>query len=528
MIMSMSERESSPGNESSLGNESFKGRRVVIMGLGRFGGGAGAARYLAEQGAHVLVTDCADAEELRKSVDELSDLSLEYRLGGHCVSDLDGCDLVVVNPSVQRQRSAFFAEIKRRCIPWTTEINLFLERCPARIIGVTGTAGKSTVVSMIHEILRRSNEAPRRGNSRWRSYLGGNIGRSLLSELSDMTPEDVVVLELSSYQLSSLTQIKRRPDISVFTAIWPNHLDWHVTYESYLEAKLNLISPAGHASASHATSGHGSASHASAGFDPAGLASAGHTSGYDGSAGGDSGDYERTVIVGTDDPEVRPKIERLAKAQCLRVVDATIDDVSYVLRIPGSHTQLNARCAAAACRAVGVDEDVIQAGLECFEGLRHRLQWVARVDGLDYYNDSKATTTRAVLQALTGFDRPIVLLAGGMGRGESLDAFARSVAGCAKAVICFGDVAHDLHGAMKATAAVAATGVIAASAEAASTERAASLILHQATDLAGAVAIARQVASTGDVVVMSPGFQSYDTFLNYEHRGDAFIRIVLG
>ena len=192
ILSSRSARSSRPdATPPRAGDVSLRGKRVVVMGLGRFGGGVGVSRWLAHQGARVLVTDLADHAALDGSLAQLAELPIEYRLGSHDDRDLQGADLLVVNPAVHKERSEFFQEAVARGIPWTTEINLFLDRCPGRVIGVTGTVGKSTTAAMIHRILTGRGGQPMHpvGRAGFRVYLGGNIGGSLMEDLATMSPQ---------------------------------------------------------------------------------------------------------------------------------------------------------------------------------------------------------------------------------------------------------------------------------------------------------------------------------------------------
>ena len=201
------------------------------MGLGRHGGGLAAARYLAEQGAVVTVTDLADAAALAESLSALADVPIaQFHLGGHRETDFIFPDLIVVNPAVRPDSPWVAARAASAQI--TSEIELFLAACPAPVIGVTGTAGKSTTASMIAAIIRAA------GRPVW---LGGNIGRSLLGELPRIGPDDRVVLELSSFQLHWLSEAARWPRWGVLTNFAPNHLDWHGSVERYRAAKQRLL-----------------------------------------------------------------------------------------------------------------------------------------------------------------------------------------------------------------------------------------------------------------------------------------------
>ena len=208
-------------------------KRVTVIGLGRFGGGVGVTRWLARTGAKVLVTDNQSPEILTTSLEQISDLNVELRLGRHDEADFRDTDLVVVNPAV-RDDSPFLQAARAANVPLTTEINLFVERCPARSIGVTGSVGKSTIAAMTEHVLK--NILTDR-----RIWLGGNIGRCLLDDLDTIQAEDLVVLELSSFQLLRTPIVRWSPHIAVITNVTPNHLDWHGAFAAYLAAKLNII-----------------------------------------------------------------------------------------------------------------------------------------------------------------------------------------------------------------------------------------------------------------------------------------------
>ena len=216
------------------------GRRVLVWGLGRLGGGVGATRWLVEQGGEVTVMDAAGERDLAQSVASLAGLPVRFRLGIEDTSLLGSTDLVVVNPAVNKRRSPFFACLARSGVPWTTELNLFMQRCPGFVVGITGTYGKSTTASMIATVLRAAAHEPK-------VFLGGNIGRSLLTELPGATnrrgiqPCDWVVVEMSSAQLEDLPRIDARPKAAVITNISPHHLDRHGSFDAYLKVKCGIV-----------------------------------------------------------------------------------------------------------------------------------------------------------------------------------------------------------------------------------------------------------------------------------------------
>jgi len=381
-----------------VGQQGLRDKRVVVMGLGRFGGCIGVTRWLVSQGAHVTVTDMADAASLAGSVAQLDGLGVQFHLGGHDLADLDGADLLVVSPAVDKRKSAFFMAAAARGVPWTSEMNLFLERAPARLIGVTGSAGKSTTCAMIYHVLgavERAGGAPFR-----RAWFGGNIGRSLLADLPAMRPDDVVVLELSSFQLEDAAAVRISPSIGMVLNISPNHLDRHGDEESYLDAKLNIVR-----------------------FQKPG----------------------QIAIAGPEDPRLAGRIVEITEQTGARAVAVSVDR-RFALCVPGRHNQVNAACAATVCRCLGIEEGDIAQALASYRSLRHRLEHVGTWRGVDFYNDSKSTTPEATITAVEAMDRPAVVIVGGFDKGLPLEGTGgagqgggvlwcggRSVCGCGRA-----------------------------------------------------------------------------------------------
>ena len=210
----------------------LKNRRVTILGLGRHGGGVAAARYLRWAGAEVTVTDLADEQALGESVAQLGDVAIEkFSLGRHHEEDFRSAEMVVVNPAV-KPGNRFVQMARQAGAKITSETELFLDACRGKVIGVTGTVGKSTTAAMTAALLQAGGR---------RTWLGGNIGHSLLADLPQIREDHFVVLELSSFQLHWLGDEARWPSMAVVTNCLPNHLDWHDTWEHYVEAKQRLI-----------------------------------------------------------------------------------------------------------------------------------------------------------------------------------------------------------------------------------------------------------------------------------------------
>ena len=359
--------------------QSLPGRRVTVVGLGRFGGGVGVARWLAGQGAVVTVSDQADEASLAESVRQLDGCGVTFHLGGHVEADFLEADVLVVNPAVPKDSSLIKAA-EAAGVPRTSEINLFLQRCAAPVVGVTGSVGKSTTTAMAGEILSRQ----------FTTHVGGNIGGSLLDELDSIEADHVVVLELSSFQLEDLPLVGISPHVAVVTNLQPNHLDRHGTMAAYAGAKKNIFA---YQDATDVLVLNR--------FDEAVAAWAGEAAG------------KVTWFDAADEP--------------------------FELTVPGAHNQANAQAAWEAARPFGVERAVAAEALKAFGGLAHRLQVVADRDGVRYVNDSKCTTPGGAIVALDAFEsRRCIIIVGGYDKGVSFDELGHALAERAKAVVAIG------------------------------------------------------------------------------------------
>ena len=445
------------------------------MGLGRFGGGSGVARWLAGQGAKVLVTDTKAAAELAEPAAELADLvaagSVSLRLGGHREDDFVKTDLVIANPAVPHPWVDGYLTLAGEAgVPINTEIGLLLERLPnpANTIGITGTVGKSTTTAMIAHGLMHTDDG---GGV----ALGGNIGVSLLERLdakaaSPITARTTVVLELSSFMLYWIGRVQQwSPRIAVVTNIGDNHTDWHGTFLHYVESKKQLL-----ANLPHAARG-GVAVLGRSVADWAGVAAA-----------------RGARVVLTDDQPFPGK-----------------------LVLPGRHNAVNAQQAVVACAAYrpNVDSAQLAEAVGNFPGLEHRLELVREVRGVRYFNDSKCTTPEACLTAIealrdeaTGGIGHIHLIAGGYDKHTDLSAVMKLARGLA-GMYCIG-----------------ATGPVLACAEASDGAHQGHVELCNMLENAVTAATAR--AKPGDVVLLSPACASWGQFANYEFRGRKFVELV--
>jgi len=358
------------------------GKRVTVVGLGRFGGGIGATRWLCRQGAKVTVSDSADAEQLADAIRAIDGCGATLHLGGHVENDFVAADLLVVSPAVPRDHS-LVAAAERAGVARTTEINLFLQRCEAPIVGVTGSVGKSTTTAMVGSILAGS----------FTTHVGGNIGRSLLEELPAIRAEHVVVLELSSFQLEDLPLVGIGPRVAVVTNLAPNHLDRHGTMAAYADAKKNIFrfqSP------------------------------------------------QDVLVLNRADAEVASWVDE-ARGHVELFEPAPDQRHAFGLAVPGAHNQADAQAAWAAAKQFGVERPAAADALRGFKGLPHRLQLVADRNGVRYYNDSKCTTPAGAVVALEAFEtRRTIIIAGGYDKHVSFEQLGAVIAARAKALVATG------------------------------------------------------------------------------------------
>lgn len=446
--------------------ESLSGRNVTVLGLGRFGGGVGVARWLARQGARVTATDLAKEADLRESVAALDGLGIRFVLGRHEDGDLYGADLVVVNPAV-KPTSPHLVEIKRRGVPWTIELQLFLDRCPAPWIGVTGTKGKGTTTRLTAELMRAEGRA---------AWVGGNIGGSLLDDLDRIGPEDRVVLELSSYQLKDLRLAGRALAVCL-TNLSQDHLDYHGSMEAYAGAKRRLFSEVAPDAAAALPADRS---------DLLAWATPG-----------------RRVSFGSRAPG--PRAARAGN----EVIDIAWDGEETAIPVggrlmPGPHNLLNmaAACATALGAMGGLPED-LEGWALVLTGLKpvaHCMEALGERSGVLFVNDSKATAPDAAIAALSSYDRPIVAIAGGSTKQADLAPLASALAVSARAAFLTGPAGRQIERHLRGTP----------------------LRARFCERFDDAVRGALAEARPGDVVLLSPGCASYDQFTNYIERGERF------
>jgi len=435
------------------------GKKVLIIGLKRTG--VSVARFIAQRGGHVCITDRQPEENLAAELAGLADLKPDLRLGTEDLTLLAGVDLVIPSPGVPRTAPLLTAAVQQQ-IPVWSEIELAFRFLHCPVLAVTGTNGKSTTTMLLGELLRESGK---------RVFVGGNLGTPLLDAANG--EYEVAIAEVSSFQLEWVDQF--RPRIGLWLNLTEDHLDRHGTLAAYGEAKRALFLR------QHSTDWMVVNRN-----DPdvwrltQGLPGRVFSFGWNPVAQGAWIDPQaRTLFVKKEDQELRFAFDRL--------------------RLHGRHNLENVMAAVSAATLWGVPQEVSAPVLATFSGLPHRLEWVATKRGVTYFDDSKGTNVGAVVQSLASFTGPIILLAGGVDKGGDYGPLRELARAKVKLLILFGEAREVI---------AAALG-----------EETDTVMVNT---LAEAVQQAAAVAGTGDTVLLSPACASFDQFRNYAHRGEVF------
>ncbi len=453
-----------------MGEGLFRDKKILVMGLGRFGGGVDVVKFACEQEAKVIVTDLAKQDALAESISQLKGFDVEYHLGSHEPADFEQADIVVANPAVPLDNK--FLQLARKAgRKVTSQIELFFELCPGKIIGITGANGKSTTTALTAHLLRGGYESRVTSHQRRVTvWLGGNIGNEpMLMIVGKIKPDDLVVLELSSFQIEQLAQSGNAPQVALLTNLTPNHLDRYKTFENYCRSK-ELI------------------------FQHQKL---------------DANQPAVSIFNGDDEVSSKwfAKYQKEAGRVCAKF---SADDVPAKIRsvygLPGRAYLANLAGALAVAKNFGVTDEQIIGCLPAFKALPHRLQLVGEAKGVRWYNDSKATTPDSSIVALEAFDSPIII-AGGYDKHIPFDEFGAKIAQKAKAAILIGQTAPVIGKIIQAHPQNKAQ-------------------VRFTKTLEEAVQLANSLANSGDAVLLSPACASYDMFENYEQRGEQFIGLV--
>ncbi len=462
--------------------DSLAGKRVVVFGFGR--GGKALARWLPTAGAEVTVTDSRSAKELGLRRRDFP--GVRFQLGGHRNEVLNGARCVCVSGGVPLDLPVLQLA-RRRGIHFTNDAQLFIERCPAPVIGITGSAGKTTTTALVAKIVEQAG---------YKVWLGGNIGNPLIEDLKRIKANDIVVMELSSFQLELMT---RSPQVGAVLNLTPNHLDRHGSFEGYASAKANILRYQGPGDV------------AVLGWDDEGSRALEH--------------IVAGELLAFSQYEMIPDGAFMLGGRLLVAGSASYDASPHVvcerddIPLRGDHNVLNvlAACAITGSMGLAIDRpglapDVMQEAIHAFSPIEHRLETVRAHKGVAWVNDSIATAPERTLAALASYDEPLVLLIGGADKDLPWEAAMSFALRKARHIIVFGDDGDKQ----------VSTKVM----KLLSKMRVGDGKVSRAQTLEQAVEKAAEVAKAGDVVLLSPGGTSYDAYEDFAERGEHFRQLV--
>lgn len=464
----------------------WNGTRILILGAARQG--IALARWLSRHGSNVTLNDSRSKSELAFAQASLANTNVEWAVGGHPLELLDKTDMLCLSGGVPLTLPIVEEAVKRG-IPLSNDSQIFMEVAPCKTIGITGSAGKTTTTTLVGkmaELDRRPQTTDRELSTVYgpRSYVGGNIGDPLINYVDDMTADDIAILELSSFQLEQMTI---SPNIAAILNITPNHLDRHGTMEAYTNAKAHILE-----------------------FQT----------------------EKDTAILGRDDKgawDLRDKVKGNLLTFSLHDLEQNLNGAyfhdgllslregkAYVplmarekIQLRGDHNVSNVLAAFAIGHAAGFKLDDMLEAVEEFRGVPHRLEFVRELNGVRWYNDSIATAPERAMAAIHAFDEPIVLMLGGRDKNLPWGDIAKLICERVDHLVVFGEAADMIQ---KTVSAVGG-------------ER--GVDIHRAETLKEAITLAANVASAGDVVLLSPGGTSYDAFKDFAERGEFFRKWVL-
>ena len=452
-------------------NQYIQFRKIAIIGLGV--SNIPLIDYLYNKKARVTVFDDRNIEEIPKEImDKITNYNFEFSFGPNSLEKLKGFDMILRSPSCLPTKPELVEEAERGAIV-TSEIELLMKMCPGKIIGVTGSDGKTTTTSMIYAILKEAG---------LNAYLGGNIGVPLFTKLEEMKPQDIIVLELSSFQLMGM---EVSPDISVITNITPNHLNIHKDYEEYIDSKKNIYR-----------------------FQ----------------------DENGIVVLNYDNEitrkcanEVKGKVIFFSSKEKLEngfIVDENVikkcedkvrthilDTKDLILR--GKHNYQNVCTALAATNSL-VDINIAIKAVKNFKPVEHRIEFIREIDNVKWYNDSASSSPTRTLSGLNAFDEDIILIAGGYDKNLDYTPLAKTIVEKVKTLILIGQTAGKIFDAVKKEL----------------ENQNKKLDIYMCDTLENTIEIAKKSAKPGQVVLFSPASASFDMFKNFADRGNKFKNLV--
>ena len=458
--------------------ENWSGKKVIVIGAARQG--TALSRYLASKGAQVILTDMHSLDDLPANLPDLEKLGIQLHLGGHPLELLEGADLVCVSGGVPLT-IPFIQAALQRGIPLSNDSQIFLEACPAQVIGITGSSGKTTTTALVGLMAQKYFEMKQNGHRAW---VGGNIGNPLIEQVDQIDEDDLVVLELSSFQLELMT---RSPQIAAILNITPNHLDRHGNMQAYIAAKSRILRfqhPGDVAILNR--------------DDPGSWSLAENLK-------------SDLISFGFQKPDSKQNGTYIYKdAIWLQLGRESLKMLPLEwIQLPGRHNIANVLAACAIATAASLALPAIQTAIEEFTGIPHRLEFIRNINGADWYNDSIATAPERTMAAIEAFEGPLVLLLGGRDKNLPWDDLSQLIHQRVRAVVLFGEAAGLIERALRAVKKEETLQVI-----------------SRCNTLEEAVQAAAKLAQPGDTVLLSPGCTSFDAFKDFEERGEYFRKLV--
>jgi UDP-N-acetylmuramoylalanine--D-glutamate ligase len=461
----------------------IKDQKVLILGAARQG--IALARFLVQQGAEVILNDHASQGALGAAQEALDGMPIRWVFDGHPLELLEDVSVIFVSGGVPLDLP-ILKEARNRDIPLSNDSQIFMEQVTGKVIGVTGSAGKTTTTALVGQmakagLARGTNVAySHNAGSPPRVWVGGNIGNPLIAVLDQMHAHDLAVMELSSFQLDLMTKV---PQVAAVLNLSPNHLDRHLSMEAYVAAKARILdfqTESDVAVLSREDRGVWSLKERVQG---------------------------RLYSFGRDEP-LGDQVGTFVRHQNIWLRDEKGEMALIPMRLinlRGEHNLQNVLAACALAAAAGLPRAGIRAGVESFTGLPHRLEYIRRWGGADWYNDSIATAPERAIAAIRSFEQPIVLLAGGRDKDLPWEDLALLIRQRVDHLVLFGEAAGKM---MQALAAIIPNGR--------------PFTLTRCDNLFQAVLAASELVEPGDVVLMSPGGTSFDEFQDFEQRGEYF------
>lgn len=443
----------------------FENRKIMVVGLADTG--LAVTRFLKNRGASVTVSDLRTKEQLGAKAETALSLGAALKLGGHNLEDFLSQSLIVLSPGVPHTSEVVRAT-RRAGIPVIGELELAAQHISEPIVAVTGTNGKTTTTELVARMLEQSG---------FDVFVGGNIGNPLINYVNEREAKDLLVVEVSSFQLDTMRTFK--PKVGVLLNVTEDHLDRYDDFAQYVESKGRIFENQTYRDYAVLNKNDVSAEIL--------------------------GSKIHSQILYFNAEESRENGAWLEGRRLhYRLPGQGVDTLDFSsIKLPGKHNLENAAAASLAGLLMGASPSGITDTLQTFTGLHHRLEYVATIDGIDYYDDSKGTNVDAVARALESFDAPVVLIMGGRDKGGDYAVLADLIRTRVKSLIVLGEAQHAILDALSPFTQT-----------------------QKADSLPHAVQAARAAAGFGDVVLLSPGCSSFDMFTDYAHRGEVFCEAV--